>query len=163
MPKAEFQAVLERQGLRDVVVYINSGNAVAEGDELPSSNAIQRALEHHFGFSIPTLVLSGDHFQRIARQIPDQWTNDPPQPDKSGNKSDVLFLFPSANTADILERIGYKPDVETMEYVDGAVITTITRKNQGRGSLQKIAGTALYHDVTIRNINTVRKLAALVG
>ncbi|HMS92904.1 MAG TPA: DUF1697 domain-containing protein [Candidatus Saccharibacteria bacterium] len=162
VPKAEFQAVLEGLGFRDVLVYINSGNAVFTSDGAAVSSDVQAALEGRFGFAIPTLVLRGEKVQEIAAAIPPDWTNDAPKPDKSGQKSDVLYLFDEINTPDILERLGYNPDIETMYYVDGAVIANITRANQMKGSLQKIIGTKLYANMTVRNVNTARKLAELI-
>lgn len=161
VPKAEFQSVLEGLGFRDVVIYINSGNAVFTSDTEPTAAGVQAALEGHFGFDIPTLVLSGERIRAIADAIPDTWTNDPPKPDKSGQKSDVLYLFDDINAPDIIEKLGHKPEVETMIYVDGAVVTSISRANQAKGSLQKLIGTKLYKDVTIRNITTAKKLAEL--
>lgn len=163
VPKAEFQAVLEGLGFRDVLIYINSGNAVFSSDTAPVANKVQAALETHFGFTIPTLVLSAEKIQAIAVAIPDDWTNDSPKPDKSGQKSDVLYLFEDANVPDIIEKLGHKPEVEKMLYVDGAVVTNVSRVNQSRGSLQKLAGTPLYRQVTIRNITTAKKLAELVS
>ena len=163
VPKAEFQAVLEDLGFQDVVIYINSGNAVFTSDDEVSASVVQTALEAHFGFAIPTLVLPGDKMKAIAAAIPPDWTNDAPKPDKSGQKSDVLYLFDDINAPDILERLGHNPEIETMLYVDGAVVANITRKNQSKGSLQKLVGTKLYAQVTIRNIATAKKLAELVG
>ena len=162
MPNDEFRAVLEQLGYRDVVIYINSGNAVFTSDHEPTSHEVQAALEIHFGFGIPTLVLPGEKIQAIAAAIPADWTNDPPVPDKSGQKSDVLYLFDEVNSPDILERIGYRPAVETMIYVDGAVLANVTRANQSRSSLQRIVGKPLYRHMTIRNIITAKKLAELV-
>lgn len=162
VPNAEFKAVLESLGFRDVIIYINSGNAVFTSDHAPRSVDVQAVLENHFGFSIPTLVLPGEKVQAIADAIPAEWTNDTPRPDKSGQKSDVLYLFDEVNAPDILEKLGHKPEIETMLYVDGAVIANVTRLNQARGSLQKLIGTKLYAQVTIRNVNTARKLAELV-
>ncbi len=51
VPKAEFRAVLEAHGFRDIVIYINSGNAVVTSDFEPEANKLQKALEAHFGFS----------------------------------------------------------------------------------------------------------------
>ena len=161
VPKLEFQAVLEGLGFHDVLVYINSGNVVFTSDSVPVSSDVQAALETHFGFTIPTLVLSGEKVQAIAAAIPPDWTNDAPKPDKSGQKSDVLYLFDEINTPDIMQKLGYNPDIETMHHVDGAVLTNITRANQMKGSLQKIIGTKLYAGMTIRNVNTARKLAEL--
>lgn len=161
VPKAEFQKVLEDLGFRDVVIYINSGNAVFTSDSEPKTNDIQAALEKHFGFTIPTLVLTGAAIKAIAAAIPADWTNDSPKPDKSGQKSDVLYLFDTANTPDILEKLGHKPEIEKMIYVEGAVLANITRQNQSKGSLQKLVGSTLYEHVTIRNIVTAKKLAEL--
>lgn len=162
VPKAEFQAVLEDLGFRDVVIYINSGNAVFSSDHKPKSDEVRAALEEHFGFDVPTLILPGDKVRAIAAAIPSNWTNDTPKPDRSGQKSDVLYLFDDINTPDILERLGYRPEVEAMIYVDGAVLANITRINQSKYSLLRIMGTPLYRQMTIRNIATAKKLAELV-
>lgn len=161
VPKGEFQAVLESLGFHDVVIYINSGNAVFTSDTRPDAVYVQAALESHFGFSIPTLVLSGKKVQAIAAAIPPSWTNDSPKPDKSGQKSDVLYLFDDVNTLDVIERLGYKSEIETMIYVDGAVLANVSRENQSRYSLLRVVGTPLYRQMTVRNIATAKKLAEL--
>ena len=71
-------------------------------------------------------------------------------------------MFDDVNAPDVLEKLGHKPEVETMYYVDGAVLANITRANQAKGSLQKLVGSKLYSQVTIRNVTTARKLAELV-
>lgn len=162
VPKAEFQKVLETAGLSNVLIYLNSGNAVGESATEPDARKIQEALETHFGFAIPTLVLSAEKVQAIAAAIPESWTNDAPRPDKSGQKSDVLYLFEEVNTPEIIEQFGYRPEIETLIYVDGAVLANVSRKNQTRYSLLKLMGTPLYKKMTIRNVTTARKLAELV-
>lgn len=162
VPKAEFQRVLENLGFRDVLIYINSGNAVFTSDKEPRASDVRAALEAHFGFDIPTLVLSAAKVQAIAAAIPSDWANDSPKPDKSGQKSDVLYLFDEINTPDVIEKLGHKPEVETMRYIDGAVLANISRANQTKYSLLKVVGTALYRQMTIRNIKTAKKLAELV-
>lgn len=162
VPKKEFQTVLEKLGFEDVIIYLNSGNAVFTSGKTVKASTVQLALESDFGFSIPTLILTGDKVRKIADAIPSDWTNDTPQPDKSGQKSDVLYLFDEVNSPDVLKKIGYKSDIETMMYVDGAVVANIARVNQAKGSLQKLIGTKLYLQMTIRNINTARKLAQLL-
>lgn len=161
VPRDMLQKVLEQLGFLDVQVYINSGNAIFTSRRRLVDGEVQRALEEYFGFSIPTLVLSAQKIKLIAESIPSEWTNDAPKPDKSGQKSDVLYLFDEVNTPDVLQRLGYNPEVETMIYVDGAVLANVTRVNQMKGSLQNLAGTGIYDYVTIRNVNTARKLAEL--
>ena len=161
VPKLEFQKVLEDLGFRDVVTYINSGNAVFSSDTEPQATIVQAALEDQFGFEIPTLILAGEKMRAIAAAIPVDWTNDSPRPDKSGQKSDVLYLFEEADNPDVLQKIGYRPDIETMLYVEGAVLANILRINQSRYSLLKVVGTPLYRRMTVRNIATALKLAEL--
>src|SRR5690606_8872638 len=162
VPKAEFQEVLEDLGFTDVVIYINSGNAVFTSDHIVSADTVRGALETHFGFPIPTLVLSGDKIKKITATIPSHWTNDAPNPDKTGQKSDVLYLFDDANEPNVLQKIGYNPEIETMIYTDGAVLVNVLRKNQMRSSLQKITVHPVFKLMTIRNIATAKKLAELV-
>lgn len=162
VPKVEFQKVLEGLGFHDVLIYINSGNAVFTSDHPPKASEVQIALEKHFGFEIPTLILSKEKILKIAAAIPKDWTNDSPKPDKSGQKSDVLYLFDTVNSPEILEKLAYRPDIETMIYIDGAVLANVSRKNQTRYSIQKVVGTPLYRQMTIRNITTAKKLAELV-
>lgn len=163
VPKADFQAVLESLGFQDVLIYLNSGNAVFTSQNELKPEQIRVALEEYFGFTIPTLLLSSEKVKTIAANIPPEWTNDAPKPDKSGQKSDVLYLFNEINTPNILAQLGYKPEIETMLYVDGAILANITRENQAKGSLQKLVGSKLYGNVTVRNINTAKKLAELVS
>lgn len=162
VPNIEFREVLESLGFTDVVTYINSGNAVGTHTDVPSRQEIQKALEDHFKFTIPTLLIPGPQIQAIAAAIPAEWTNDAPKPDKSGNKSDVLYLFEELDTPDAPKQLNYNPANEQMMYVKGAVIATVTRKNQTRYSLLKVIGTGLYSYMTVRNVNTARKLAELV-
>ena len=162
VPNQEFQRLLEELGFTDVVTYINSGNAVFSSESDVKASEVQTVLETHFGFTIPTLVLPGEKVKKIAGSIPAGWTNDAPRPDKSGQKSDVLYLFDEVNSPGIIEQLGYNPEIESMIYVDGAVLTNISRVHQPKGSLQKLIGSKLYSHITIRNIATAKKLAELV-
>ena len=162
VPKAELKTVFENLGFREVFIYINSGNVIFETHKKPQESEVQAALRKQFGFDIPTLILTGDKIKKIAAAIPKDWTNDTPKPDKSGQKSDVLYLFNEVDKADILVELGYRPEVETMIYVDGAVLATISRAQQSKSSLLRVVGTPLYRLITIRNIKTAKKLAELI-
>lgn len=155
---ARLKKTLESLGYSDVVTYINSGNAIFENDQPPEITQINNALKNTFGFDIPALLLSGEDVIRITKAIPDDWDTD-----HDKQKSDVLYLFEGVDSPEILDKIGYRPEIEEFIYVKGAVITNISRKNQSKGSLQKIAGTDLYRKITIRNTRTARKLAELVS
>ena len=60
-------------------------------------------------------------------------------------------------TPDIIAKLGHRPDVEVMMYVDGAVLANVTRMNQSKYSLLRVIGTPLYKQMTVRNITTAKK------
>ena len=63
---------------------------------------------------------------------------------------------------DVLEELTIKPEIEDVKYVPGAVIWRIDRANVTRSRIYKMIGTDLYRGMTIRNCNTVRKLAEMM-
>ena len=157
VPMAELRQIFADMGFTDVTTYINSGNVVFSARSEPSAGVIREKLETVFGFEIPLLVLSAEHIRRIAEAIPKEWQNDTVQ------KSDVIYLFPDVDSPDVMDKFGYRPEFETIHYVPGALITNVTRKNQPKSSLVKLIGTPLYGYMTVRNVNTARKLATLVS
>lgn len=155
---ARFRGVLVRLGMENVRTYINSGNAVGDFDGSLSSGIVQVALEHEFGFAVPTLVVTGDDIIRIAQAIPADWQND-----YSKHKSDVAYLFPEVDTPATKDIFGENPDVETILYVPGALLSCVSRANQPKSSLKKVIGTPLYQHMTVRNVTTACKLAEMVA
>lgn len=157
VPMAELRHVFENQGFADVSTYINSGNVIFSADIEPCAVDIERAIAEQFGFIVDTLIISQPKLTSIAEALPNEWTND------TEHKSDVAFLFSGIDKPGILSTIGYNPVVESMIYLPGVIITNISRRNQPKSSLLRLMGTPLYRRMTIRNVNTVRKLARLVG
>ena len=162
VPKAEQKSVLEGVGFTEVEVYINSGNAVGTHTGKPVVAEVQSALEAHFDFEVPTLLLRGDQVQAIAQAVPEHWRNDSPNPEKTGYQSNVVYLFDELDSPEVLDKLGYRTEIETMIYVPGAVIQSVSRVNQPKGALAKVVGTKAYLQMTVRNVNTARKLAEMV-
>lgn len=155
----ELKKVFEEAGMSLVKTYINSGNIIfADRDhgqeELPA--ILEAAILAHFNLSIRVLVYSFDEFQRIAASIPDNWTND------QNMKSDVWFLWPETDDAAVLEELTIKPEIDRVKYVPGAVLWSVDKAYVTKSGMQKVIGTKLYKLVTIRNVNTVRKLTGLM-
>lgn len=153
---SELKGFFEDLGFEKVATYINSGNIVFEATTIPVVDAIQKKLRDTLGYDITVVLLSANEMVRVADAIPEGWQNDTLQ------KTDVLFPVPEADDVNMVMKIGYNPDIETALYVPRAVIWNVERKYQTRSSLHKIIATKLYQQVTIRNVNTVRKLSELV-
>jgi len=151
----DLRLVFEKLGFDNVVTYINSGNVLFSSSEEPSTINLEQSLESAFGFSMSTLILNEDRIKAIAEAIPNDWQNDLTQ------KSDVVYLLPDVDVPEIIKELNYKPEIETVLYAPGALLCNISRKNQSRGSLLKLMGKPLYQRLTIRNVNTARKLRDL--
>lgn len=160
VPMASLRESIRATGMTDVSTYINSGNVLftaQEGaDPAGLAAGIEAQLAQDFGFAITVLVLPGATLETIARAIPADWTND------ANIKSDVLFLLPELHGPEALAHFPLRAGVDEAIYESGAVIWRVDRKDQPRSGLLSIVGTPLYRRCTVRNVNTVRKLATLI-
>lgn len=155
----ELAEVFTSAGLSRVKTYINSGNVIFEApnaDRAGLTNTIEAAIEQHFGFSVRVLIKGYDEIRSIVRALPQDWAND------DGYKCDVFFLWPEVDDPALLERLDYDSAVDDVRYTPGAVLRHTSRELAPKSKLTRLAGTALYKDMTIRNCNTARKLLALL-
>ena len=146
-------------GCSSVKTYINSGNVVFRDRRGAAklATAVEGAIRDRFQLDVPVLIRDFDNIRALCEDaIPADWTNDKEQ------KSDVLFLWEEFDSADVLESIGWNPEIENVRYAPGAVIWNIARSNATRGKMVRLVGTDIYKKMTIRNVNTVRKLRELM-
>lgn len=153
MPK--LKQIFEELGYANVSTYINTGNVLFESSSEEFS-AIEPALEKAFGFEIRVVVRSAENIKSLCEKIPEEWQNDGKQ------KTDVLFLWDEFDRASVLEEIRITPELDRVEYFQGALIWNIEVKDWGKSGMSKFVGTPLYKNMTARNVNTVRKLNELL-
>lgn len=148
----------EDLGFDNVETYINSGNVIFNCPKSASEivSEIEQAINNEFGLAVSIVLRDQDNIALLCKKIPKDWTNDKIQ------RTDVMFLWPEIDNADILRTFNYKPDIENVLYVDGAVVWNIGRENVTKGSGVKLIKTDIYKQMTIRNINTVLKLNELM-
>lgn len=156
---SELKVVFERVGMQNVSTYINSGNVIFESDinsKDKATNILEKAIETSLGLSIKVIIRDKNNILSLAKSLPDNWVND------TNTKCDVMFLWDSIDNPDVLKQITVKPDIDNVVYVPGALLWLVDRKNLTKSGMQKLVGTNIYKQMTIRNCNTVRKLATLV-
>jgi uncharacterized protein (DUF1697 family) len=88
--------------------------------------------------------------------LPDAWVND------TTMKCDVMFLWPTIDSSNVLEQIPHNPEIEDVIYLPGVVVWRIDRDKVNGGQMPKIIGSDIHKQLTVRNPNTVRKLYALM-
>jgi uncharacterized protein (DUF1697 family) len=104
------------------------------------------------GFEVPVLVKTKQEMKQIAKSIPKNWVNDETQ------KTDVAYLFPEIDDKTILDSLPIKKEYLEILYTKGALIWNVKRKNYNKSQLNKLIGHKTYKQMTVRNVNTARKL-----
>lgn len=155
----QLKRTFEGIGLSDVATYINTGNIIftdgaRSAQEL--SGKLEEAIAAGFGLTIKVMVRTLDEIKGIMDKLPDHWTND------TNMKSDVLYLWDEINDESVLEKLTFKPEVDRVIYVHGAILWSYDRDNAGKSGMNKIIGTKVYQQTTVRNVNTARKIYELM-
>ena len=157
---SRLKAVFESLGFDAVRTYINSGNVIFRTrarDEKRLTRRIEKAIEEEFGHPVAVVLRSREQLDRLVSKIRPDWVND------RGMRTDVWFLWPSFDRRTILRELPIDPKIEDVVYLPGAVVWRIDAKNAAKSRRTKVVGTDLYRGVSIRNVNTVRKLAQLMA
>jgi len=148
-----------RLGLKDVRTYINSGNILfrSSATSAPTlERQIDRLLADGHGLASKAVVRSEAEMARLVKKIDATWT---PQP---GWKYNVMFLRRAVDSARVLHGIALKPEIERAVYRPGTLLWSASLAGFSRTAMHKIVGQPLYQEMTIRNVNTTRKILALM-
>ena len=155
----KLKATFEESGMSDVATYINSGNVVFRDNRRKSpkiTSVLEESIAADIGLQIKVLVRDLSAMRKVIKSLPDTWTTD------ATMRCDVMFLWDGFDRKDILKELKIEPEIEDVIYVPGAVIWRIDRSDQNKSRMTKVVGTDLYKGMTIRNSNTVRKLAEMM-
>ncbi len=149
----------EQVGVNDVVTYINTGNIIfskIDTSQVELSRILEEAIHNDFGLQIKVVVRSVDDVRRIINAIPETWKND------NEMKSDVMFLWDEIDDESVLENLEIKPNIDTVKYIPGAILWSVDKKNVSKSGMSKIIGSKIYKQITVRNVNTARKIYELM-
>lgn len=155
----QLKGVFESVGMTSVRTYINSGNVLFQHDKEKDATltvALERAIEREFGFHVSVLVKSEDEMRMAIEATPEEWHNDKTM------KCDVVFLWDGMSAQEARKELRARDGIDEVREVPGVIIWKVDRENATRNGLLKMAGTPLYKQVTVRNINTTRKLLELM-
>src|SRR5690348_7444651 len=157
---AAIKEALVALGLSDVRTYINSGNVIfsTSATDIPRLTArVEKALEQHTGMAINVLVMDHRALKKMVGSIPRDWVDDKTM------RTYVLLLWKELDDRAILERLPVKAGVDELKYTPGAVVWRVDRVNVGRSQMNRIVGTPMYKQITMRSANTMRKLNELTA
>lgn len=151
----KLKTTFEKCGFANVTTYINSGNVIFDSIEIPIISQIEKVIKKDFGFEIKLLIRTQENIENLCDNIPEFWENN------SDMKTDVLFLWDEMDRPETMKLITQNPQIDTLIYYPGAIIWHIKKANYNQSGMHKLVGSRVYKSMTVRNVNTVRKLAEL--
>lgn len=159
IPMSELRRLCESLGLENVATYIQSGNVLftaKESDPRKLELMLEKALSKKFKYTAVVVVKSLKEMTKIAANIPKSWDGN------NARRYNVLFLRHAIDSKKILKELQPKDEIEEVSYGPGVLYWSALTSALTRSSLVKFAAHRLYKEVTIRNLNTTKKLCALV-
>ena len=160
IPMKALASTFEKLKLSGVKTYIASGNVIFQCeacDIRTLEKRLEAALKKAHAYDARVVLKTKDEILAIAKGLPRAWKK--ADPDMRYN---VCFLRHEVDDAKILAQLSPKKDIEQLSYGPGALYWSAHRDDLTRTAMNKLASHALYKQMTIRNVNTTRKLAELV-
>lgn len=149
----------ERMGFREVSTYINSGNILfkaKEGDARKLERKIEAMLSREYKLGCKVVVRSYSEMASLVENLPADWSGD------NRWKYNVIFLRHPIDSENILEGLKPKSDIERVVYRPGALLWSARLSDLTRATMIKLSSQGIYQDMTIRNLNTTRRLYELM-
>jgi uncharacterized protein (DUF1697 family) len=147
------------RGFKDVTTYINSGNVIFranEGDARKLESDIEKMLLEEYGLDCKVVVRSFAEIAKLIKSLPKTWGGD------EDLKYNVVFLRHSIDSRKILDGLHPKPDIEEVIYRPGTLLWSARTSDLTRSAMIKLPGQEVYQDMTVRSLNTTRKLFELM-
>ena len=157
---AAIKEALVDLGLSDVRTYINSGNVIFStrvSDSRKLGASIEEALEERTSMPIKVLIMDHKGLKKLVDAIPHNWVDDKTM------RTYVLLLWKELDDRRILDRLPVRPLVDNVRYAPGAVIWQVDRKDIAKSRMNRMVGTPYYKQITVRSVNTMRKLNELTA
>ena len=154
----ELKERFEGIGFTQVATYINSGNVIftsKESDARKLEIKIERMLSKDFQLGSKVVVRSLAEMAQLVASLPSSWNDD-------SWRYNVIFLRHTIDSEKILGELIPKGDHEQIFYRPGTVLWSAKATEINRTNMQKLSSRKIFQDMTVRNLNTTKKLHQLM-
>ena len=149
----------EGLGFEEVRTYINSGNVLfrsSEDNARALEERIDGMLAREHGLKGKTVVRSDVEMASLVKTIDKEWNPDPEW------RYNVVFLRHTLDPNVLVEQLELKADIERVICCPGTLLWSARASTIGRTTMIKLSSRAVYQDMTVRNVNTTKKILALM-
>ena len=149
----------ENMGHTQVSTYINSGNIIfqtKQDDARKLERDIEKMLLKEYELDSKVVIRSLPEMAKLVKSLPQSWG------DNSDWRYNVMFLRHTVDSKKILADLPVKSDIEELVYRPGTLLWSVLASEASRSNMVKVATKKIYKDMTVRNLNTTRKLYELM-
>ena len=150
---------MERSGFSNVSTYINSGNIIFPSNQkniLLLQKKCRKVIFETFLLDIPVAIISAADLSEALNNAPIWWDKD------KEKKHNAFVVIPPAKVDSIISLVGeIKPEYEKAAHYGQIIFWTAALKTFSRTAWSKFISKPGYNDITVRNANTIKKLAQL--
>jgi uncharacterized protein (DUF1697 family) len=158
--KDDLRGCFEDLGFTNVRTYIQSGNIVFRAPEEAAGRLTERVeagLSERFSYAARAIVLSHAGYRAALAAAPAAWGED------DAYRHNALFTLADTAPEEVLAGLPpVKDELETVAAGPGVIFWSAEKKRVTRSAFVKLPALPVYQKVTIRNHNTVRRLATLL-
>jgi uncharacterized protein (DUF1697 family) len=155
----DLKLCFEEIGYTNVVTYIQSGNVVFDSNEneiQELSRRIENKLSERFNYQSKIVLITQQKLSEIIVEAPAGFGTKPDE-----YRYDVIFLREPLTATEALSVIKTKEGVDEVTPGNGVLYFSRLSSKSSQSKMNRMMGTAIYKEMTIRNWNTTTKLADL--
>jgi uncharacterized protein (DUF1697 family) len=152
----ELKACFEKQGFRDVVTYIQSGNVLFTAGATAREKLarwLEDAIARTFECRASVVLRSHEEMQRIVERAPKGFGTEPEK-----YRYDVIFLKEPLTATAAMKSVPTKEGVDEAHAGAGVLYFSRLIAKASLSKLSRVASLPVYKSMTIRNWNTTTKL-----
>ncbi len=153
------RAEFVRLGFTNVTSYIQSGNVLFETEEKDQTileKKIEKVLSKAFNYTATVLVRSQKDMVKTVKNFPAIFEDE-------SWKHNVIFLGESIDSKKILQVLDLKKDIEQIHYHPGVLYWSAKMDTITKSNMIKLSARKEYKAMTVRNLNTTKKILELMG
>ena len=155
---AELREALEQMGFAEVATYIQSGNVLFQAPRQKREDLaarIESELSRRFGTELKVVLLTEAQLRGVIDGAPGGFGAD-------SHLYDVIFLRKPLTVQKALGVLEIRDGIDAAWAGKGVLYTSRLASRATGSRLNKVASTAEYQNMTIRNWRTTKKLLALM-
>ena len=156
---SSLKASFETLRFTHVTTYINSGNIIftsKEADPRRLERKIEQMLSKEYQLDSKVVVRSLAEMAELVKSLPRSWNGD------TSWRYNVIFLRHTIDSEKILDDLPAKSDIEEVVYRPGTLLWSAQVTELNRTMMLKLSSRKIFQDMTVRNLNTTRKLYELM-